>query len=101
MRDMRYAPAMGVPVSLADIEAALGSVQRTLDRLTAAGEDKAAFELARAQFAASIRSSWPGNLGTLAAHLEKLCSDAAVKLDEAARADLRHAIAVFREIKHP
>jgi hypothetical protein len=92
---------MGEPVSLADIEAALAAVQRTLDRLTALGENEAAFDLARAQYAASIRSSWPGNLGTLAGHLEKLCADTANKLGDGDRAELRRAIAVFREIRHP
>ena len=89
------------PVTFGDIEAALASVQRTLDRLTAAGKDQAAFDLARAQFAASIRSSWPANLGVLAAQLEKLTSDATLDLGAEGRADLERAIRIFREIRHP
>ena len=58
--------------TLARIEAALAAVQRTLDALTARGCTEAAFEIARLQFASSIRASWPGNLLPLADALEGL-----------------------------
>jgi hypothetical protein len=91
---------MGDPPKLADIEAALAAVGKTLDALTAAGQNEKAFELARAQYAASIRHSWPGNLGTLAAHLEKLCADPGVSLSAEHREELGRAAAVFRQIRH-
>jgi hypothetical protein len=87
--------------SFADIEAALAIVQRTLDRLTALGRDKAAFDIARAQFAASVRSSWPGNLATLVGSLEGAVDDASNGLDAAEREDLRDAIATLRRVRHP
>jgi hypothetical protein len=91
----------GVGPSFADIEVALATVQKTLDRLTAAGHDQTAFDLARAQFAASMRSSWPGNLSTLVGSLEAVASNASLKLTEDQRAELRGAIETLRQVQHP
>jgi hypothetical protein len=86
---------------LSDIEAALATVQRTLDRLTTLGRDEAAFAVARAQFSASIRSSWPGNLSTLVTSLEGVASDPTSGLSGAERADLALAIDTLRRVRHP
>jgi ferric-dicitrate binding protein FerR (iron transport regulator) len=91
----------GVGPSFPDIEAALATVQKTLDRLTAAGHDEAAFDLARAQFSASMRSSWPGNLSTLVGSLEAVAANATLKLTEEQRAELRTAIETLRQVQHP
>lgn len=85
---------------LSEIEAALATVQRTLDVLTARGCDKAAFDLARAQYAASIRSSWPANLSRVAAALTKLAEDKTIELTDGERADLVRAAATFASVKH-
>jgi len=87
--------------TFAEIEAALATVQKTLDRLTALGHDQAAFDLARSQFAASIRSSWPGNLATLVGSLAKVADDATLRLSDAERANLRGAIETLRNVRHP
>lgn len=87
--------------SFVEVEEALAAVQRTLDRLTALGHDAQAFELARAQFAASIRSSWPGNLSTLTGNLEKIARDPALGLSETERRELERAIAVLGRVQHP
>jgi hypothetical protein len=87
--------------SFAAVEAALAAVQKTLDRLTALGHDAQAFELARAQFAASLRSSWPGNLSTLTSHLERVAKDTTLALTADERRDLETAIAVLSSVKHP
>jgi hypothetical protein len=84
-----------------EVEAALAAVQRTLDRLTALGHDAQAFDLARAQYAASIRSSWPGNLSTLTGSLEKIARDSALGLSDSERHDLDRAIAVLSRVQHP
>jgi hypothetical protein len=83
------------------IEAALATVQTTLDKLTARGCNEAAFDLARAQYAASIRSSWPANLGSVASALAKLADDAAVDLTADERAALRGAAETFQGVRHP
>jgi hypothetical protein len=88
-------------VSLSEIEAALATVQSTLDRLTQEGHDEAAFELARAQYAASIRSSWPGNLSSLVGAIEKILGNGALKLTEDERARLSRAADAFRRVQHP
>lgn len=87
--------------SFADIEDALATVQKTLDRLTATGNDEAAFELARAQFSASMRSSWPGNLSTLVGSLESVASNTALPLTDEERAALGRAIETLRHVRHP
>jgi hypothetical protein len=92
---------MGVDISVGAVEQALACVQTTLDKLTARGNDAAAFDLARAQYAASIRSSWPGNLSSLVSSLEKIVTDQTLQLSAEERAELTQAIGVFREVKHP
>jgi hypothetical protein len=87
--------------TFAEIEAALATVQTTLDRLTALGHNQAAFDLARSQFAASMRSSWPGNLSTLVGSLESVAADDALGLNDAERGDLRAAIETLRQVRHP
>lgn len=87
--------------TFADIEAALATVQKTLDSLTAAGHDEVAFNLARAQFGASMRSSWPGNLSTLVGSLEAVATNADLGLTDAMRAELTRAIDVLRQVQHP
>lgn len=84
---------------VAEIEAALRTVQATLDDLTARGEDEAAFDLARAQYAASIRASWPGNLATLAGAIDRLLASPSLKLSPDERERLEHAAATFRRVQ--
>ncbi len=86
--------------SFGEIEKALAAVQATLDRLTARGHDETAFELARAQFAASMRSSWPANLSTLVGALSRVVDDATLKLDDAERGELRESIATLARVRH-
>lgn len=93
--------AGGMEVDIGDVERALSTVQRTLDALNSRGHSDAAFDLARAQYAASIRSSWPGNLGVLAGALEKLLGSEQLGLSDRERGDLARAAAVFRKIRHP
>lgn len=87
--------------TFSEIESALAAVKRTLDRLTALGHDEQAFELARAQYAASLRSSWPGNLATLVASLERIARDAALALTADDRSEIERAIAVLGRVEHP
>jgi hypothetical protein len=82
------------------IEEALATVQRVLDLLGAQGRNEEAFRLARAQFAASVRSSWPGNLSALVAQLEGLLTNAEVQFDATERAKLAAAIATLRGVSH-
>ena len=91
---------MSIELSLAAIEEALACVKRTLDKLTARGENVAAFELARAQYAASIRNSWPANLGSLAGALRGILEGDRLELTEEERAELRRAIETFSAIRH-
>lgn len=83
---------------LADIENALGTVQRTLDALTSRGDNELAFDIAKAQYRASIRSSWPANLGSLVQALEAAEQNKECKLDLEEREQLRKAIAVLRRV---
>ena len=57
--------------------------------------------MARAQFRASVRASWPGNVSTLVGLLTKVEADAASKLDDAERAELRGALEQLRKVAHP
>lgn len=82
--------------TLAEIEAALATVQSTLDLLSTRGEHEAAFEIARAQYVASIRASWPQNLGALIAALDHVQADPSSKLDEQERARIRVAVTALR-----
>ena len=85
--------------SLARIEAALATVQKTIDALSSRGDDEAAFELARLQFTTSIRDSWPGNLGKLVGSLERIASDDKLHLAQEERVQLREAIEIFRSFR--
>lgn len=85
--------------SLARIETALATVQKTIDALSSRGDDEAAFELARLQFTTSIRDSWPGNLGKLVVSLERIASDDKLHLQEDERAQLVEAIEIFRSVR--
>lgn len=89
---------MGVDATAVD--AALATVQRVLDALTARGQHDAAFEIARAQFSASVRASWPANLSAVAQAIERALADASVAIPEDERDALREAAAVLREVPH-
>jgi hypothetical protein len=82
--------------TLAAIEQALGTVQRTLDALTARGEHETAFKIAKAQFSASIRTSWPANLAPLLALLDGLAKAEGGPLTADERAALVKACAALR-----
>jgi hypothetical protein len=84
-----------------EIDRALEIVRGTLDLLLSRGQETAAFEVARAQFRASVRASWPGNVSSLVGLLANVEQDAASKLDEAERAELRGAMDLLRKIAHP
>src|SRR6266581_9047484 len=66
--------------TLAEVEGALAVVQRVHDALTTRGNDQAAFDLAKAQYSASIRTSWPGNLSSLIRPLEAVGDNEELKL---------------------
>jgi transcriptional regulator of acetoin/glycerol metabolism len=83
-----------------EVTAALQKVQQLLDRLTARGQHDAAFEIARAQFSASMRASWPANLSGLAAAIEKAVADGGTALSDQEREELRAAAAVLKSVKH-
>jgi hypothetical protein len=83
-----------------EIDRAMAVVQRTLDLLLSRGQPTAAFEVARAQFRASVRASWPGNVGGVVRLLSDVERDATSKLDEAERAELRRALDVLRSVAH-
>jgi hypothetical protein len=82
--------------TLAEVERALATVQRVLDVLTTRGDNQAAFDLAKAQFSASIRTSWPGNLSQLIRPLESVVTDDALNLTPEERNDVRKAVEVLR-----
>jgi hypothetical protein len=83
------------------VDEALGVVQRMLDRLTTRGQHDAAFEIARAQFSASMRASWPSNLSSIAKAIDSALTEGKLDLDETERAELRRAADVLRTIPHP
>jgi hypothetical protein len=80
---------------------ALSKVQKMLDRLTGRGQHAAAFEIARAQFSASMRSSWPANLSAVAAAIDKALADEGAALTAEEREELRGAADVLRRVPHP
>jgi hypothetical protein len=82
------------------VSRALQKVQALLDRLTARGQHQAAFEIARAQFSASMRASWPANLSGLAAAIEKAIADEGSALTDEEREELRGAAAVLKTVRH-
>jgi hypothetical protein len=82
--------------TLAAIEEALKIVQQTLDLLTSRKDDEAAFEVARAQYTASIRDSWPNNLSALIKALDKVQRNPESKLEEPERARVARAVDLLR-----
>lgn len=82
--------------TLSDVETALATVQRVLEALTTRGDDQAAFDLAKAQYSASIRTSWPGNLSTLIRPLEAVRGNETLKLTAEERSDVAKAVDVLR-----
>jgi hypothetical protein len=80
---------------------ALTRVQALLDKLTAEGKHKEAFAIARAQFSASVRASWPANLAAVAGAIDKAVADAGDSLSEADLAELRAAAETLRKVPHP
>jgi hypothetical protein len=82
--------------TLAELESALATVQRVLDALTTRGHDEAAFDLAKAQFSASIRTSWPSNLSSLIRPLEAVGANEALNLTAEERSAVGHAVEILR-----
>ena len=80
---------------------ALARVQALLDRLTARGQHAAAFEIARAQFSASVRASWPANLTAVAAAIDKALADAGGALTDDEKQELRAAADLLKNVPHP
>jgi hypothetical protein len=80
---------------------ALSKVQKMLDRLTGRGQHDAAFQIARAQFSASVRSSWPANLSAVASAIDKALAEAGTALTDEERDELRAAADVLRRVPHP
>jgi hypothetical protein len=91
----------GMGVDAAAVEGALATVQRVLDALTGRGQHEAAYEIARAQFAASVRASWPANLSAVAQAIERALGDAAVAIPDEERDALRRAADILRAVPHP
>jgi hypothetical protein len=80
---------------------ALSKVQKMLDRLTGRGQHDAAFQIARAQFSASVRASWPANLSAVAAAIDRVLAETGVALTDEERGELRAAADVLRRVSHP
>ena len=78
----------------------MGTIQRVLDRLTERGKHETAFDIARAQFAASVRASWPSNLSAVAEVIERAIADAGESLADDERQELEHAAAILRTVPH-
>jgi hypothetical protein len=84
--------------TLAQVEGALAIVQRVLDALTTRGNDQAAFDLAKAQYSASIRTSWPGNLSSLIRPLEAVGANEELRLTPEERGDITQAVQILRSV---
>jgi hypothetical protein len=82
--------------TLAEVEQALATVQRVLDALTTRGDNEAAFDLAKAQYSASIRTSWPSNLSSLIRPLEAVGANTALKLTDEERTEVGKAVDVLK-----
>ena len=82
--------------TLAEVETALTIVKRVLDALTTRGDNEAAFDLAKAQYSASIRTSWPSNLSSLIRPLEAVGANQSLKLTPEERTDVTKAVDVLR-----
>ena len=89
-----------MPDAVQSIDEALTAVRVTLDRLTARGASEPAFEIARAQFAASIRASWPANLSVVARAIDEALALKTLALSDDEKAELRRAADVLRDV-HP
>lgn len=86
--------------NLTALDKALSDVRRALDRLTASGQNEPAFAIARAQFAASIRASWPANLTALANAIDRALAETGGVFSAEEQADLRDAANLFRSVTH-
>jgi hypothetical protein len=85
----------------AAVEAALATVRRVLDGLTASGQHRPAFDIARAQFSASVRASWPSNLSAVAHAIDRALADTGVTIPQQDRQALEEAATVLRSVPHP
>jgi hypothetical protein len=83
--------------AFAQIQACLATVQSTIDALNERGDNEAAFDLAKAQYSASIRTSWPANLAGLATILERLSADEGLKLTAEERRAAKDAASTLRD----
>jgi hypothetical protein len=83
------------------VSQALGRVQALLDKLTASGRHATAFEIARAQFSASMRASWPSNLVAIASAIDKAIETAGDAITDDERRELESAAASLRSVPHP
>jgi hypothetical protein len=83
---------------IARIEVCLTTVQRILDALSARADHEAAFEVAKAQYAASVRASWPAGLASLADVLVKVADDPARSLLSEERDAVHAAVITLRDI---
>ena len=84
-----------------EIESALATVRRALDRLTTSGQHEPAFDIARAQFAASVRASWPANVAAIAAAIDRALAHEGLTLSDTDRDELRRAADVLRSVDQP
>jgi hypothetical protein len=91
---------MGMGGDTPEVGKALSTVQALLDRLTARGQHAAAFEIARAQFSASVRASWPANLSAIAVAIDKALADGGAALTPDEVEELRRAADVLRRVRH-
>lgn len=82
------------------LDRALANVRRALDRLTESGHAEPAFAIARAQFAASIRASFPANLTALANAIDQALGEASSALSAEEQDELRDAASIFRSVAH-
>ena len=81
-----------------EIEEALSTAEATIDRLRALGKEDLAFRLARLQYSAAIRASWPGNLAPLAVELAQVASTPDLGLDPPEQERLDRAVVTFRKV---
>jgi hypothetical protein len=84
-----------------DIDRALAAVKRALDRLSEQAHHEEAFEIARAQFVASVRSSFPANLAAVGAAIDRALSKGDLSLTDDERAQLQSAAALLRSVRQP
>ncbi|MCU0691363.1 MAG: hypothetical protein MUF54_08175 [Polyangiaceae bacterium] len=82
--------------TLASTEQALALVKQILNALTSRGDHAAAYEVARAQYRASIRDSWPNNLGVLLRALQEVHDNPKLQLTDEERGGVAEAIRLLR-----